>query len=101
MKVNDLYILHYTIALFGDLAKLDLKIIENNCEQLYQIFIPLIDLKVKKHENPSEKLSVCNNTVWTIGLLALFYPAKTNYYIEPVMRQFEEILKLSKVSFKM
>ena len=101
MKVNDLYILHYTIALFGDLAKLDLKIIENNCEQLYQIFIPLIDLKVKKHENPSEKLSVCNNIVWTIGLLALFYPAKTNYYIEPVMRQIEEILKLSKVSFKM
>lgn len=99
MQTKDLFVMHYTIALFGDLAKLELKIIENKSEQLLETLIPCIDLKPKKNQNQSENISVCNNSIWTIGLLALHFPQKTEPYIDTVMYKFKDILKLPKVVF--
>ena len=99
MKSKDLYILHYAIALFGDLIKVDPKLFSNKCEQLFEILLPLIDLKVEKNETPSEKLSVCNNSIWTIGLLGIYFPEKSVKYIDTIFEKFKEILVASKVSF--
>lgn len=99
LQTKDLFIMHYTIALFGDLTKLELKIIENKCEQLFEALIPCIDLKPKKNQNQSENISVCNNSIWTIGLLALYFPQKTQPYIDTIMYKFKDILKLPKVGF--
>ena len=97
LQAKDLYVIHYTIALIGDITKLELKAIEEKCEKIIEILIPFIELKPKKHENPSEKLSVCNNSIWTIGLLAIFYPQKISPYIDTIMLKFKDILALSKV----
>ena len=83
--------------MIGDITKLELKAIEEKCEKIIEILIPFIELKPKKHENPSEKLSVCNNSIWTIGLLAIFYPQKISPYIDTIMLKFKDILALSKV----
>ena len=99
LQTKDLFIMHYTIALFGDLTKLELKTIENKCEQLFEALIPCIDLKPKKNQNQSENISVCNNSIWTIGLLALYFPQKTQPYIDTIMYKFKDILKLPKVGF--
>ena len=99
MKSKDLYILHYAIALFGDLIKVDPKLFSNKCEQLFEILLPLIDLKVEKNEAPSEKLSVCNNSIWTIGLLGIYFPEKSVKYIDTIFEKFKVILVASKVSF--
>ena len=97
LQAKDLYIIHYTIALIGDITKLELKAIEEKCEKIIEILIPFIELNPKKHENPSEKISVCNNSIWTIGLLSIFYPQKITPYIDSIMIKFKNILTLSKV----
>lgn len=97
LQAKDLYIIHYTIALIGDITKLELKAIDDKCEKIIEILIPFIELKPKKNENPSEKISVCNNAIWALGLLSIFYPKKISPYIDSIMIKFKDILTLSKV----
>ena len=97
MKHKDLYIFHYAIALFGDLIRIDPIIFEKRAEMLMNILLPLIDLKTEKNENPSEKLSVCNNSIWTIGLIGLHYPNKIINYADNIMNKINVILKATKL----
>ena len=99
MKMKDLYILHYAIALFGDLIKTELNILLSYIDNLFHILIPLINLQTEENEIQSEKLSVCNNSIWTIGLSSINYPSKTVMYIDEIMEKFKPILILQKVSY--
>jgi hypothetical protein len=54
--------------------------------------------QTEENEIQSEKLSVCNNSIWTIGLSSISYPSKTVMYIDEIMEKFKPILILQKVS---
>ena len=99
MNIKDLYIIHYAIALFGDLIQTEPSILQSQIDNLFNMLIPLINLQTEKNEIQSEEISVCNNSIWTIGLSSIHYPVKTLQYIDVIMEKFEPILILPKVSY--
>jgi transportin-1 len=98
MNIKDLYIIHYAIALFGDLIITEPILLQSQIDNLFKVLIPLINLQTAKNEIQSEKISVCNNSIWTIGLSSIHYPLKTMQYIDVIMEKFGPILILPKVS---
>ena len=97
MKSKDLYIIHYVIALFGDLLKADSELLMGKAEQLLTLLIPLIDTTIGKNEIPSERLSVCNNSIWTVGLMGIYLKDHVAKYTEQIIEKFKSILIPSKV----
>ncbi len=97
IKVKDLNIKNYVIILFGDMIKVNHELLSKEYNILFETLIPLLELIPNKGEKDTDKLSVCNNSIWTIGLLSLYFPQESTKYIDKIFVKLNDILCLQKV----
>ena len=79
------------------MIKVDYQLIKNDYQTLFNILIPLLELNPQKGEKDTDKLSVCNNSVWTIGLLSIYFPEESIKYIDKIFLKLDDILMVEKV----
>ena len=84
--VNDNYIINYVIMLFGDILKVDNKIIQN--DKIENVLDYIINL-IKNNKDNKNDLSLINNSIWTLSLIFLYYPSQSQKYINII---FEDVL---------
>jgi transportin-1 len=94
LDTENRYIKHYVIALFGDLIEVDPSIISPYYDRLISILLSNIDLSTNMD---MERLSVCNNSCWTIGILAIKLSKETFKYVSHIMNFMINILAFPKV----
>jgi hypothetical protein len=92
MKCKDLHILHYTIVLIGDLILSDKLFMLNSIDKLFEQLIPLIYLDQITKEKHHEIISVCNNSIWVLGIMCASYKEKADCYINTIITKISNIL---------
>lgn len=100
IKLNNYEIKHYVFALIGDLTKSNITVLMSNIDQIMTILINHLECppSINKYDsNEMAKLYVCNNTCWTIGLLANTYNELLSNYTEPIMIKLLKILCVPRV----
>jgi hypothetical protein len=100
IDMGDYYIRHYAIALIGDICNMEPELIKPRVQLTMDMLLVNLELPISKLDTLEvEKLSVCNNSSWTIGLLANNLPQDVKSYIEPVMKSLIKILSYTKVRY--
>lgn len=101
LEINDHYIKHFVIAVIGDIGKIDNKIFIPHIKTLFNLLIVNLELNEFNKMDPVEidKLSVCNNSCWTLGLLAMSYSQFITEFMKIIMNKLIKILKNTKVNF--
>ncbi len=63
-----MFIRHYVIALFGDLAKTKIKKLEDNFDNIITLLIQHLNIPNKSANDPyaEDKIHICNNSCWTL-----------------------------------
>lgn len=112
LEINENYLNHFGIALIGDIGKVDSLIFQENIKYIVNTLIKYLELpeylKAKsgyssggnsKEQQPieMERLSVCNNSCWTLGILAISYPNSIKEFIHPIMKKLTKIISLPRV----
>ncbi len=98
LELDNNYLKHYIITLFGDLAKVDPKLLISRFDKLIEILIKNLDLSNKYDSMEIEKISVCNNCCWTIGLISIALSDKIKPFIPTIMKNILKILSFPKVN---
>lgn len=108
LEINENYLNHYSIALIGDIGRVDNKIFEENIKFILNTLIKNLDIpelmgncsnkKLQGEPLEVEKLSVSNNSCWTIGILAVSYPTILKEFIHPIMQKLTKIISLPRVN---
>jgi len=108
LDINENYLNHFGIALLGDIGRVDSYIFQENIKYLINTLIKYLELpKYIKNNNDNgnikepiemEKLSVCNNSCWTIGILAISYSNSIKEYIHTIMKKLTKIISLPRVN---
>lgn len=101
LEIDDNYVKHFVIAIIGDIAKIDSQIFINYIRMIALILINNLDLNDcnKLDSIEIDKLSVCNNSCWTIGLIAMSYSLPMIEFFPAIMKKLIQILTHSKVFF--
>jgi hypothetical protein len=97
IKLKDITIQNHVIVLFGFLMKADSEILKSDCVKLLEILIPHIEFFSNKKEGENDKLSLCEYSSWTIGLIALYYPNVITNYIDKIFEKIKESISSQKV----
>lgn len=110
LEINDNYLNHFGIALIGDIGRVDILIFQENIKYIVNTLIKFLELPdyIKAKNSSSgcpnakepiemEKLSVCNNSCWTIGILAISYTNSVKEFIHPIMKKLTKIISLPRV----
>ena len=97
IKLKDINIQNHVIVLFGFLMKADSEILKVDCIKLLEILIPHIEFFSNKKEGENDKLSLCEYSSWTIGLIALYYPNVITNYIDKIFEKIKESISSQKV----
>ena len=98
LEINQNYIRHFVIAVIGEIAQADSSIFIFSIKNMIGIIIDSLEFDEKKDKDNFHKLCVCNNTCWTIGLLAITY-SKTMYeYVDEIIRKIIKILLCTNVN---
>lgn len=99
LDINENYLNHYAIALLGDIGRVDNMIFKENIKYIINLLIKNLDLPPQTKAEPleMEKLSVCNNSSWTIGILATSYPDTIKEFIHQIMKKLTKIISLPRV----
>jgi transportin-1 len=97
LELDNTYLKHYVIALFGDLAKVDATLLIPKFDKLMEILIKNLDLSNKFDSMEIEKISVCNNSCWTIGLITLSLQEQIRVYIPTIIKSLIKVLSFPKV----
>jgi len=95
---NDLLLKQYVLALVGDLCKVDTQLLKNNIDFFINILIENLELPTSKSKIQIDRVSVCNNSCWSIGLLALTYKENVRLYVKSIMAKITNILKAPKMN---
>jgi transportin-1 len=105
LDLNENYLNHYGIALLGDIARSDKLILKDNINfitinLIKNLEIPDMTNKNLKDNNDieMEKLSICNNSCWTIGILAISYPECLKDSINILMKKLIKIISLPRLN---
>ena len=100
MQTQDMFIRHYVIALFGDLAKTNNQKLEENFDNIVTLLIQNLNIPSKATNDPfiEDKIHICNNSCWTIGLLSIAYPKKIQVHIQLIMNKLLTILCVPRVN---
>jgi len=88
------------MALLGDLTKTNNTILSSNFDEIMLILINHLECppNINKYDKlEMAKLHVCNNTCWTIGLLAIAYKDLQSNYIEAIMMKLLKIFCVARV----
>ena len=97
IKLKDINIQNHVIVLFGFLMKADSEILKVDCIKLLEILIPHIEFFSNKKEGENDKLSLCEYSSWTIGLIALYYPNVITNYIDKIFEKIKESISSEKL----
>ena len=97
IKLKDINIQNHVIVLFGFLMKADSDILKVDCVKLLEILIPHLEFFSNKKESENDKLSLCDYSAWTIGLIALYYPNEITNFIDKIFEKIKESISLQKV----
>jgi transportin-1 len=97
IETDDQYLRHYTIALIGDLAKVDLNIFKSKFDKVVQILLSGMEIQSQNQALEMDKLSVCNNSVWTAGLLGVLYPDQIRLHVIDIIKKLLYIICLPRV----
>jgi hypothetical protein len=94
-----MFIRHYVIALFGDLAKTKIKKLEDNFDNIITLLIQHLNIPNKSANDPyaEDKIHICNNSCWTLGLLSITYPEKMGIFIDQIMIKLLKIFCVPRV----
>lgn len=94
LEIPDNYIKHFVIAVIGDIGKIDENIFINQIQKITEILMSNLDLNESNKLDSVEidKLSVCNNSCWTIGLLATTYSQYMGEFMKQIMKKLIKIL---------
>lgn len=100
IETNDIFLKHYLIALIGDLCKADNLILKSQFQSVMNIIIGNMEFpeNAKLESIEIERISVCNNSCWTAGIIALCYPSQIVIYVMDIMKKIMKILSLPKVN---
>jgi hypothetical protein len=99
IETGDSYVKHFVIALIGDICNVDSELLKPKIKQTIEMLIINLEIPVNKFEALEvEKLSVCNNSCWTIGLLAISMQAEITPYVAKIMKALIKIVSYSKVN---
>jgi hypothetical protein len=98
LELDNTYLRHYIIVLFGDLTKVDSNLLLPKFDNVIEILINNLDLSNKFDSMELEKISVCNNSCWTIGLISLSLQEHIRNYIPTIMKNLIKILSFPKVN---
>lgn len=107
IDINENFLNHHGIALLGDIGRFDTLIFHENIKYIFNILIMYIELPtiLKNNDNSEfnnepiqmEKFSMCNNSCWTLGILAISYPDTLFEYIHIIMSKLTKIISFPKV----
>jgi hypothetical protein len=98
IEIGDYYVKHYAIALLGDICTIEPELIKPRITLTMEVLISNLELPISKLDTLEvEKLSVCNNSCWTIGLIANALPDEVKNYVKLVMKSLLKILSYTKV----
>ena len=112
LDLNEDYLNHYCIALLGDIARNDNIILKDNINFIINNLIKNLELPNMTNTNKNqrniidnndsdiemEKLSVCNNSCWTIGIIAMSYPNSIKDFIDIIMKKLIKIISLPRLN---
>lgn len=105
LDLNENYLSHYCIALLGDIARNDKIILKDNINYILGYLInnlEMPDLTNKNTKDPNdiemEKLSLCNNSCWTLGIIAISYPEFLKDCIHILMKKLTKIISLPRLN---
>lgn len=96
-----MFLRHYVIALFGDLAKTKNKKLEENFDNIVTLLIQDLNIPNKSINDPyaEDKIHICNNSCWTLGLLSISYPEKIEVFIDQIMIRLLKIFCVPRVFY--
>jgi transportin-1 len=89
----------YVLALIGDLCRVDTNLLEGNIDPLIEILTNHIQiLDFKNCRGDMNLISVCNNSCWTLGILAVTFKDKIEKYVEIIIGSLLNIIKAPKLN---
>lgn len=98
LELNEKYLNHYLIALIGEIASADKLIFNNNIKYLTNTLINNLDSYHNINALDKDKdfimreLSICNNSIWAIGVFGISYPQSLTMDVINIL-----IIKLIKI----
>jgi transportin-1 len=96
---SDISTKQYVLALVGDLCKVDTNLLINNINPLIEVLTNHIRvLDSKNGRTDINLISVCNNSCWTLGILAVTFMDKICIYIERIMEELLKIIRAPKLN---
>jgi transportin-1 len=97
---HDTYLKQYLLPLIGDICMVDPKLLESNIDFFINILINDLDVPEvsKKMKLDMEKISVCNNSCWTLGLLSQSFPEKVTLKANDIMKKIIKIYSFPKLN---
>lgn len=106
LDLDENYLNHYGIALLGDIARNDKFILKQNLNFIMDVLIKNLEVPNLNMQNPQEnqneieieRLSICNNSSWTIGILAMSYPDCLKNNIHLILNKFLKIISLPRLN---
>lgn len=99
LEINNNYIRHFVIAVIGEITQVDSSIFIFSIKTIMGILIESLEYYEVKDKDDYHKICVCNNTCWTIGLLAITYSKTMIDYINDIIKKIIKILLCSNVNF--
>jgi len=98
---EETYLKQFILALIGDICKVDTGLLSNYIEFFLNLLIEHLYIKDKnKHRHSNiilNNISVCNNSCWSIGLIALNYN-KMDGFIERIMDRLMKLITRPKLN---
>lgn len=89
----------YTLALIGDLCKVDTNLLYDNINPLIEILTNHLQiLDIKNARSDINLISVCNNSCWTLGILAITFREKICNYVQRIMENLLKIIRAPKLN---
>jgi len=96
---KDINTKQYVLALIGDICRVDPNLLEGDIDPLIEILtnhIQIIDFKNCRGD--MKLISVCNNSCWTLGILAVTFKDKIEKYVDIIIGSLLNILKSPKLN---
>ena len=100
-KTNDLFLKQYVLVLIGDLCKTKNKKIEENFDNLVMLLIENLENSPSNRNDPNDvdKIHICSNSCWAIGLLSAAHSQKLAIYIDQIMDRLLKMLCVPRVNY--
>lgn len=87
------------MVLLGDVAKVEASLLHIDFNRVMELLIKNLELPEngKFDNNDMERLSVCNNSCWTLGIVAVYCGSNIEKYLDTIIRKLLKILCVPKV----